>query len=126
MIIYEHCVGYRIINDKLTKGITLAIKFDDNMSVYENLYKNYINSDLNLKMKLGIGMSICSEKDQYSRKLGRLLSASRTQDQMIEIERITVDSYFVTFVLTSENFSLKIRFLKTFLGTPRIIFALFQ
>jgi hypothetical protein len=118
VVIYQHHN-----KSMLTNGVTKAFLFNDNLAFYEKLYKDYLISDINLKMKLGIGTSFCSKDDNYNRNLGRVLSASRIKDEMLDIAYIKVCVKFVTFyVYSRENdFSFKIRFLKTFTGSPRIL-----
>lgn len=117
MIIYQH--------NKLRLFVrsTKAFLIDDNNLIYKKHFEDFIKSDISLKIKIGIGISYCSKKDEYNRHLGRTLSTSRIQEELVDIVQIKICTEFCTFYLYSNkhSFPFKLRFFKTFLGSPRII-----
>lgn len=115
MIIYQYTKGL------YTKGITKAFSLETN-EYYKNVFENFIKSDIPLKLKVGIGIAVCSQEDAFNKKIGRNLALGRIISELVDIGDIKICLNFISFNVYSNrhDFSFEIRFLKDFTGTPRI------
>lgn len=87
-------------------GYTVAVHDQMIKSRFQSIMDQFV-ANISSTVVMKVGIAKCSVKDQFSRKIGRELAASRASEMEFKIEKLVVDKDCTKMRLVNEENNLK-------------------